>query len=249
MTGKQQRSEHQNTGHRKTGKRRDAIPHAISGIEIRILPPFIRDNRQLKIWPFPGHAKLYCLTTVVSDVHNELTGAMDLAAFTRVGKNSYLPVNKAIYRRQCNGGRPLPENVHIMCAIIKTSEAIRDTDRIMEAVKNDEEYRHITDHLKSVVADTASFAVVTNMTVKIANVINRHIGRTEQIATVVDSFSRLHGDWDKPGIRQVAMSARNADFGFEVIVYDGDPLKAVRTVQGLPLFDIPGDEPYTMIPM
>jgi hypothetical protein len=251
-TGKQEQNEH---GHsRRKKKQRSSEPAAanISGIEIRMLPPFVRDNRQLKIWPFPGYAKLYCLTTVVSDMNNELTGAMDLSAFARVGKNDYLPLNKTIYYWHKNaGGQPLPENVHIMCAIIKSREAIKDPERVLAAVKKDSDYRRIVDHLNAVVADTASFAVVTNMTVKIANIITKHLGKTADmpVAMVVDSFSRLHGDWDKPGIRQVSMSAKNADFGFEVIVHDHNPFSTVRTIQGIPLFDVPSEGSNTMTPM
>jgi len=82
-------------------------------------------------------------------------------------------------------------------------------------------------------------------------VINRYLGKTADVpvATVVDSFSRLHGDWDKPGIRQVGMSARNADFGFEVVVHNDDPLSTVRTIQGVPLSDMPTGERYMMTPM
>jgi len=244
-TGRQQQSEHEHG-------RREPETGNISGIAIRMLPPFIRDNRQLKIWPFPGNARLYCLTTVVSDVHNELTGTMDLSGFARVGRNDFLPVNKLIYQWQRQTPQQsLPDNVHIMCSVIKSREPIRDTDRVLAAVKNDSDYRDIVDHLNAVISGTASFAMVTNMTVKIAAVISRYLGKTTDmpVATVVDSFSRLHGDWDKPGIRQVGMSARNADFGFEVIVYDDDPLSTARTVQGVPLPDAPGGDLYTMTPM
>jgi hypothetical protein len=217
-----------------------------------MLPPFVRDNMQLKIWPFPGYAKLYCFTTAVSDVNNELTGAMDLGVFARVGKNDYLSLNKTIYYWHKNAGeQPMPENVHIMCAIIKSRDVVKDPESVLAAVKKDSDYRNIVDHLNAVIADTASFAMVTNMTVKIANIVTRYLGRTADmpVAMVVDSFSRLHGDWDKPGIRQVSMSAKNADFGFEVIVHDLNPFSTVRTIQGMPLPDVAPATSDTMTPM
>jgi len=251
-TGTQQQSEHEDGHHKQAAPGDVPAPGSISGIDIRMLPPFVRDNQQLKIWPFPGYARLYCLTTVVSDVNNELTGAMDLSGFSRVGKNDFLPLNKIIYNWRRNAPQQLlPDNVHIMCSIIKSREPIRDTDRVLAAVKNDSEYHNIVEHLNAVISGTASFAMVTNMTVKIAAVINRYLGKTADVpvATVVDSFSRLHGDWDKPGIRQVGMSARNADFGFEVVVHNDDPLSTVRTIQGVPLSDMPTGERYMMTPM
>jgi len=46
----------------------------VAGIELRMLPPLIRDNHTLSCWPFPGRARLYCLTLVISDAANQLTG-------------------------------------------------------------------------------------------------------------------------------------------------------------------------------
>lgn len=250
--GSQSLNRNESTGRKKPVENNAAEAGNISGIEIRMLPPFIRNNRQLKIWPFPGYAKLYCLTTVISDVANELTGVMDLGAFARIGKNDYLPVNKTIYYWQKDVScRPAPSQVHIMCSIFKSREALRDTDRILAMAQNDSEYKVLMDRLGSVLADTASFAMVTDMTMKAAAIINRYMGKTEDmpVATVVDSFTRLHGDWDRPGLRQVNMSAKNADFSFELAVHNGNSLATARTVQGIPLFDIPGEGFHTMTNM
>lgn len=47
----------------------------VTGIELRMLPPLIKDNHTTAVWPFPGFSKLYCLTIVVSDVPNQTVGA------------------------------------------------------------------------------------------------------------------------------------------------------------------------------
>src|SRR5688572_15601 len=66
----------------------------LTGIEVRMLPPLIKDNRTPKIWPFPGYARLYCITIVVSDVQNQLAGVIDLKGFQRIDDNENLPINK-----------------------------------------------------------------------------------------------------------------------------------------------------------
>jgi len=195
----------------------------VSGIELRMLPPFIRDNRTLHIWPFPGYAKLYCLTIVISDVANQLTGLMDLNAFPGIGKNEFLPVNKSIfYWEDKDGASPAPNQLHTMCSVIKSKERLRETGDIMAHVKNDAAYQSLVDKLSSVVADTASFAAVTNISMQIANIVGQYLGKVDDkpIGTVVNSYTRLHGDWDKLGISPIAASTKNVDFNFELVIRD-----------------------------
>ncbi|WP_110997988.1 hypothetical protein [Taibaiella soli] len=195
----------------------------VSGIELRMLPPFIRDNRTLRIWPFPGYAKLYCLTIVISDVANQLTGLMDLNAFPRIGKNEFLPVNKSIfYWEDKDGASQAPNQLHTMCSVIKSKESLRETGDIMTHVKDDAEYKSLVDKLSSVVADTASFAAVTNISMQIANIVGQYLGKVDDkpIGTVVNSYTRLHGDWDKLGITPIAAATKNVDFNFELVIRD-----------------------------
>mgnify|MGYP006164671049 CR=1 FL=1 len=44
----------------------------ISGLEIRLSHVIIKDNKTAKIFPFPGLAKIYFLTLVISDVENQM---------------------------------------------------------------------------------------------------------------------------------------------------------------------------------
>src|SRR5215203_2266331 len=95
-----------------------SIPSAkdISGIEIRLLPPYIIDNRTERIWPFPGYARLYCLVIVVSDVDNQMAGNIDLKGFQRIGDREHLPINKTIfYWQQKSKTETSPTQVHVMC--------------------------------------------------------------------------------------------------------------------------------------
>ncbi len=100
----------------------------LTGIEIRMLPPFIVDNHTKPVWPFPGFSRLYCLTIVISDAANQLVGAIDLKGFPRIGDQEYLPINKTIYYWQGSeaGTEKAPTQIHVMTSVIKSKQDLRD---------------------------------------------------------------------------------------------------------------------------
>ena len=206
----------------------------VAGIELRMLPPLVRDNHTPAFWPFPGRARLYCLTMVVSDAANQMAGLMDLNSFPRVGDNEYLPINKTIYYWQADGTGVLkpPSQLHVVCSIIKSKEALRETGTVLESVKNDADYKTVIDQLSSVVADTASFSLITGLAMQAADIVGRYLGRVDDqpIGTAVNSFTRLHGDWDKLGINPVTMSTKNVDFHFELVIRDQHRLPGTASV-------------------
>src|SRR5574337_1209527 len=99
----------------------------VTGVELRMLPPLIKDNHTPAVWPFPGFSKLYCLTVVVSDIPNQSVGAIDLKGFPRIGDNEHLPINKTIfYWQSSNEKEEGPNQIHVMCSVMKSKEALRD---------------------------------------------------------------------------------------------------------------------------
>lgn len=218
---------------------RSGIPGSedVAGIELRMLPPYIRNNNTIRFWPFPGYAKLYCLTMVISDVANQLTGLMDLNAFQRINDGEYLPLNKTIfYWEQDKPESAAPNQVHVMSSVIKSKEALRETGSILDGVKDDNEYQDLVGKLSTLVADTASFNLVTNISMQLARIVGRYMGRVDDkpIGTAVNSFTRLHGDWDKLGITPVHISTRNVDFSYELIIRDKERLALETQHQFLP---------------
>ncbi|MBS1585994.1 MAG: hypothetical protein JSS82_10675 [Bacteroidetes bacterium] len=195
----------------------------VDGIEIRMLQPLIRDNNTLKVWPFPGKAKLYCLTMVISDIANQLVGMMDLNNFAGIGDNEYLPINKTIFYWQgSDSDQKSPNQVHIISSIIKSKERLREAGAILANVKTDSGYKSLMGDLSSIAADAASFTTVTDIAMQLASIVGQYLGKVDDnpLGTVVNSFTRLHGDWDKIGVTPVRMPTRNVDFDFELIVRD-----------------------------
>lgn len=193
----------------------------ISGIELRMLPPFIRNNHTPKIWPFPGRARLYCLTMVVSDVANQLNGYIDLNSFGRIGSGELLPVNKTLYYWERDSAEATaPNQLHVVCSVIKGKGALRDVGAVLGSAREDQEYRRLVDRLGAMVADTASVATVVNLALQITGVVGRYLGHVsdQSLGTMVRSFTRLHGDWDKPGIVPLTVPTRDVDFSLELVV-------------------------------
>lgn len=216
----------------------------IAGIELRMLPPFIRDNHTVSFWPFPGRARLYCLTMVVSDAANQLTGLMDLNAFPRVGDKEFLPINKTIYYWQEDDKNPVkaPEQIHVMTSIIKSKEALRETGDILDRVKNDTDYKDLIDKLSAIITETTSFAAVTNLTMQAAHIVGQYLGKVDDqpIGTIINSFTRLHGDWDKLGIRHIHIPTRDVDFHYELVIRDQSRLQMAKAgTLELPLSYLP----------
>ena len=197
----------------------------IAGIELRMLPPFIHDNHTLRFRPFlSGMARLYCLTLVVSDAANQLSGLMDLNAFPKVCKGSFLPINKTIFYWEAGEGKVAPNQLHVMCSVIKSRGEMREAGHVLEQAKADNEYGGLIEQLAMLSDGPATLTAVSNLTLQIAGVVGRYLGSVNDspIGTVIQSFTRLHGDWDRLGITPVKTRTQDVDFDFELIIRDHD---------------------------
>ena len=208
-----------------TERSRSPVPGSsqVSGIEIRMLPPLIKNNRTPKFWPFPGKAKLYVITIVISDAANQLLGQMDLNTFAKVGDGEKLPITKTIFYWEKPGKEtPAPNQVHIMSSVIKSKGALREAGKILGSIRTDNQYQQLIRQLSTLSTDLASYSLVTDIAQQITTLIGSYLGRVEDrpIGAAVHSFTRLHGDWDELGIKQFQVITDNVDFNFELVVRD-----------------------------
>lgn len=208
-----------------TDRNRTPIPGSsnVSGIEIRMLPPLIKNNRTIKFWPFPGKAKLYCVTLVVSDVANQLFGHLDLNSFAKVGDNERLPVNKTIfYWEKPDDDTPAPNQVHVMSSIIKSKGALREAGNILASLKTDNEYSELIEQLSVLSTNVSTYNMVRDISLQLSKLIGQYLGRIEDrpLGAAIHSFTRLHGDWDELGVKPFQVISDNVDFNFELVVRD-----------------------------
>lgn len=195
----------------------------LTGIEIRMLPPFIVDNHTTPVWPFPGFSKLYCLTIVVSDVSNQLAGTIDLKGFPRIGDQEFLPINKTIYYWQ--SAKPEekgPSQIHIMTSVIKSKQDLRDVGKILSDVKKDENYKSLIETLAKTATDASGMGVALDIVGEIAGLVGKYMGNVQDkpIGTTINSYTSLYGDFDQTGINKRKISSPHVNFEFDLVVRD-----------------------------
>jgi len=214
------------------------IPSAdeITGIEIRLLPPYIIDNNTEPFLLFKGFAKLYCITIVVSDVNNQLVGGIDIKDFPRIGDKEYLPVNKTIfYWQQDDVNVKPPSQIHTMVSIIKSKAGLRKFGDIMADLKNDDDYKGITKSLASTAKNATAAGVAIDVVTQLASIVGRHLGKVEDkpIGTVINSFTALHGDFDNIGIMKKLYPTKKVNFELELIVRDDSVKTEQQATKGM----------------
>jgi hypothetical protein len=214
----------------------------VTGIELRMLPPYIKDNRTEKVWPFPGYAKLYCLTLVASNVTNQLIGTIDLQGFPRIDDKESLPINKSIYLWQAEKQEDkAPNQIHVFCSVVKSKQSLRDVGEILSKVKEDAEYKDLIGNLSKLAKDAAKFNVATDVLTSVASVVGRHLGKVEDkpLGTVINSYTTLFGDFDKLGVSPLVYATRNVDFNFKMVVRSKEEkLATTRTITEKPEMEV-----------
>ena len=109
-----------------------------------------------------------------------------------------------------------------MSSIIKSRQPLRNVADILAQVKDDNSYKSVLTQLSEFTPHSGSFHTLTEMSMQIAGIVGRYLGRVHDIplGTIVNSFTALHGDWDQSGITPIEITTRNVDFFFELIVRD-----------------------------
>lgn len=172
----------------------------ISGLEIRLSHVVIKDNKTAKIFPFPGLAKIYFLTLVVSDVENQIIN-LDLKGFEKVDDGDALSIDKSIFYWKQNSKKIGPSQVHVMTSIIKSKQSLRDVAKIMENINKDIDYKDLTNTLATFIKDANQFSNITNLITTVSSIVGKYLGKVEDkpLLTWYQSFTDIDGDWDKLG--------------------------------------------------
>lgn len=196
---------------------------SVSGVELRLLPPYIKDNKTEPFLFFPGKASLYCLVIVVGDADNQLIGGIDLQGFPRIGDHEYLPINKTIYYWQsADLSSKSPNQIHVFCSVVKSKKGLREAGEIMSQIKDDSDYKSIAGQIASMASKATPVTAALDLITSIAKVAGKYLKNVEDkpIGSIVNSYTTLHGDFDKLGINKHKYTTTNVDFEFELTVRD-----------------------------
>lgn len=194
-----------------------------TGIEIRMLPPLVKNNRTDKIFPFPGFAKLYCVTIVVSDLPNQSVGGIDLKGFPRIGDNEALPINKTVFYWQGGGNTDkAPDQIHFISQVMKSKKGLRDTGSILEGLKDNKEYNTVVEQLGNLLKNAGNFNPITQGLTALSGIVGKLLKEVEDkpLGAVIQSYTTLRGDFDNLGVNRHLYTTPNVDFTFELIVRD-----------------------------
>lgn len=173
----------------------------ISGIELRLSRAHILDNRTPNIGPFPGYAKIYFMTLVISDIQNQAV-FVDVKGFPKVDDKEDLPIDNTLYywKKTSNGKTP-PSQLHVFTSIIKSKQSLRDTGKILQEIKDDDGYKSAIKTVVSVVTSANPVAPIVDQITNLANIVGKFLGKVEDkpLITVLQSFTDINGDFDVLG--------------------------------------------------
>lgn len=172
----------------------------ISGMEIRLSHVIIKDNKTAKVFPFPGLAKIYFMTLVVSDVENQNVN-LDLKGFEKVDDGDALSVDKTLFYWKQENKSKVPSQIHVMSTIIKSKQSLRDVAKIMTEIKEDSEYKTLTENILVMLKDASQMANISNLILTVSSIVGKYLGKVEDkpLLTWYQSFTDINGDWDKEG--------------------------------------------------
>ena len=169
----------------------------ISGIEIRLSHVIVKDNKTPKVFPFPGLAKIYFMNLVVSDAENQNI-ALDLKGFQKVDDGDALSIDKTLFYWKQEKKSKAPSQIHVMSTIIKSKQGLRDIAKIMENIKDDAEYKNLTENLLGMLKDASQMTNISNLILSVSSVVGKYLGKVEDkpLLTWYQSFTDINGDWD-----------------------------------------------------
>ncbi|MFT4015433.1 MAG: hypothetical protein QM668_00605 [Agriterribacter sp.] len=201
----------------------------LTGIELRLLPPYILDNSTKKTIFSKDFAKVYCLVIVVSDANNQLVGGIDLQGFPRIGDNEHLPINKTIFYWQQDKANDIPPSqIHALCSIIKSKKDLRDVAEIMQNLKTDADYNSIIGGITNLATNGAVVGAALGLVTNLASIVGKFLGNVEDkpIGTIINSYTSLYGDFNTLGVVKKAYPTKNVHFEIDIIVQNKQALKS-----------------------
>lgn len=172
----------------------------ISGIEIRLSHVIIKDNRTPKVFPFPGFAKVYFITMVVSDVENQNI-SLDIKDFEKVDDGDSLAIDKTLFYWKEENNSKAPSQIHVMSSIVKSKQKLRDVGEILAKINSDDDFKNLSGSILELLKTASSAVNISNAILSISSIVGKYLGKVEDkpLLTWFQSFTDIDGDWDKEG--------------------------------------------------
>lgn len=208
------------------------IPTAgeISGIELRLSRAHILDNRTPGLGPFPGYAKIYFLTLVVSDIQNQAV-FVDVKGFPKVDSKEDLPIDNTLYYwKKTPTNTTSPSQLHVFTSVIKSKQTLRETGKVLQEIKDDEGYQSAIKTVVSVISSATPVAPIVDQITNLANIVGKFLGKVEDkpLISVLQSYTDINGDFDVLGKIQKEYRSKYAILSLSLTVRDKERERAVN---------------------
>jgi len=203
----------------------------ISGIELRLSRAHILDNRTPNIGPFPGYAKVYFLTLVVSDIQNQAV-FVDVKGFPKVDDKEDLPIDNTLYYwKKSTAAKIPPSQLHVFTAVIKSKQSLRDAGKILQEIKDDEGYNSAIKTVVSVITSANPVGPIVDQITNLANIVGKFLGKVEDkpLISILQSFTDINGDFDVLGKIHREYRSKYAVLGLSLTVRDKEREKIVSS--------------------
>ena len=203
----------------------------ISGIELRLSRAHILDNRTPNIGPFPGYAKIYFLTLVVSDIKNQAV-FVDVKGFPKVDDKEDLPIDNTLYYwKKTATSKVPPSQLHVFTSIIKSKQSLRDAGKILQDIKDDEGYKSALKTVVSVITSVTAVLPIVDQITNLANIIGKFLGKVDDkpLISVLQSFTDINGDFDVLGKIPKEYRSKYAILGLSLTVRDKEREKEANS--------------------
>lgn len=200
----------------------------LSGIELRIRSVFVKNNRTMKFWPFPGLANLYLVCFIVSDTPNQSLWPVRVITFPGVDDHDSLPTNETIFYYADENGINMPGQLHLVATVVKSKKGMRNAGAILEQLQQDVHYDNLLQKFTAMTRNATTTGAIIESIKDLSHLVGQYLGKVEDrpLATIMKSFTALAGDWDDAGTRTISISTANVDFAFDLIVKKQDLLIA-----------------------
>ncbi|MGN6566430.1 MAG: hypothetical protein ACTHJ0_00685 [Flavipsychrobacter sp.] len=191
-------------------------------IELKLLPPFIKKNRERNICrSLVLKENLYCITIVVDDANDTLHERIYIDGFDLVKSKTYLPVQGTIFSWQSGAeSEPEPSCIYFATSIIRCRQKLRDFNMIMERIMQDERYIGLIEKMSSLVPATISLAYMANIMLRVLDILNKYLGKIDStpLGLVFNSVSYFDGDLEKRQEKSICLNTKHVDFRYELKV-------------------------------
>ncbi|HVW99540.1 MAG TPA: hypothetical protein VHA52_03735, partial [Candidatus Babeliaceae bacterium] len=146
----------------------EEVPDTITHLRLNMLSLNVRESKLPYFWHGLTSRGLCCLTFVISDTCDRYDGMISVDSFSMHAKDNYFPMFNNIYDWEMDKHKYMPRQVHVICAVFRSRQVIKNIQQVIDNIKADPSYRDLSEKLLSLVPGSASFNHIASIGLQIS---------------------------------------------------------------------------------